>query len=1495
MKSYIKYFKITGVLLLIITVIQVFYVFCIPKIIDINSTVPKIKSLFNEKTGLSLDVLNLKIKTYPDFSLSLEANEAAVFDTDGEIVFQAKNPFFKMQPAALFIKKIKISSISSDNLILNFTRFSDKTFGADVFSYKKSLLPFDMDLNGAGIKIDYYKIFFADKYLHKNVSLEGSTFDLEPLSRKLSKLTTDGKLNVDGKIASFNFNIISRFFISKKLDLKDYSAAGKITNIDLQAFAPYLENLWDIKNAKGVINIFFNSVSGKQSQNVAEITLKCKDISLNPESFEKRLLAKGQTEITLRALVNGENLKIENFNFKSDNVTMHAQGLVEKYNKEKPFLNIAMLIAPSKAENIIDLLPFGLCKEINLIKKYGFSADVSGAFKIIGKLSHPGIYGNAEAQNAHALRGIENTHSALIKMRFEDTVVFTDVNLNTDNNQFFKLTGKSYIYDDDWNIFDISTSEALDIRLVRAILVPVSEIFDFPIGPVPQLTAHSGTGSAKMHIKGKKFKKEDSRIDGYVKIKNGSTELEGINALITKLNLDLIFSQEKINFNAQSFAINGYPSFINGFSDTYGNIALTIGSKEINSAILKQIINTSSALEDVKIAIGSLKDISGNINTQITLKGVIDPQTKDFSKEMQNLEAMGFAILQNNKITLKGFEMPLTKLSGKIDFTEKGAKGKNLKASYGNSNINIDIKSEIFKDNKKPVSELKVSGKSLNANDSIRFILTSDFGKNAGFNTDKFFDLNTLHTLNFKCRLIDDMVDIKSIYADINVIPNKTKDKKMTLSQGKINISGGNANINKLVIQSDGLNINLNGQIKDFIAKNPIYSLTVNGSDISVKTVSLFSGFFPENIKNALSNYKDLSGTMSLNLDITGRGANGFIKFQNLSFKHIKSNIPFYFESLPIKITNTKIVIPQVNAKAGRTSTAPLFFNLDIENYMKIPIIRGSAAIKITPAFIERYVNTKLAHPLKINGDVDLSAEINGSVDSLKIFPTLKINKESDISYLAVNFGDSEFMREIKGEITIRLKEIFINKIEYIKYPSASNNKTYALPMWSLKGRFIQNKKAYYPSSLTIITYRKIPAKLLNFIFKKSLIKSGEFSCNLTYQLLNKQPKIFGNIYLENAKVPLYNTTIKNGRLIANDDKIYVSADGRTEDTNYSLNTEILNYPSFPLRIKTLDIKTKYMDLERLINVFNTWSIEAYMNTSLQTPVEFDISDVIIEKGILNAGKIAYKTCPIENFSADFSLDKNSLLKLTIKDVTMSGGKVNGTIAYDFKSGTVQSSLKVRGIDSNAAAESFFGLKNQITGKLDGNVSLSTFGANDVERLKNLNGKIGFHMEDGSMPKLGSVEYLLRASNLIQSALTALSVNNLIELFKPFKTGIFSKISGVLYVNNGTLKNIAVFSQGKTLSIYLTGDYDIVESEADVIVYGKLGKKTEGLLGPIGNISANTLFSLIPYSKNNSDFERELKKIPDIDYKNQDAKFFRATVYGDINDDKVSTSFKWIK
>ena len=370
---------------------------------------------------------------------------------------------------------------------------------------------------------------------------------------------------------------------------------------------------------------------------------------------------------------------------------------------------------------------------------------------------------------------------------------------------------------------------------------------------------------------------------------------------------------------------------------------------------------------------------------------------------------------------------------------------------------------------------------------------------------------------------------------------------------------------------------------------------------------------------------------------------------------------------------------------------------------------------------------------------------------------------------------------------------------------------------------------------------------------------------------------------------------IKDGKILADKNIVNIETLGSIIETNFSINSKIENSLLLPIQIKNVEINASKINLEKFIETINKWSIDAYTNANLSTKVNMDISDILINKGKLNIKRIEYKTCPMEDFNAIFSFNKNADLNIVAKDFKMTGGNLDSEIIYNFKTGKTTGKFIAKGIDSNGAASSFLGLENQISGKLDGEVTIQTEGLEDIQKVKNLNGQILFKVKDGNMQKLGSLEYLLRASNIIDSGLTTLSVNNFIELFKPFKQGNFSNINGHLNIIQGNIQDIEIFSQGKNMSLYILGKYNIEDINADIEVYGRLGKKIDNILGSIGNLSINTLFSLIPIEKELNLYEKEIQKIPEIEYKNNDVKMFRATVKGNINKNDSASSFKWIK
>ena len=180
--------------------------------------------------------------------------------------------------------------------------------------------------------------------------------------------------------------------------------------------------------------------------------------------------------------------------------------------------------------------------------------------------------------------------------------------------------------------------------------------------------------------------------------------------------------------------------------------------------------------------------------------------------------------------------------------------------------------------------------------------------------------------------------------------------------------------------------------------------------------------------------------------------------------------------------------------------------------------------------------------------------------------------------------------------------------------------------------------------------------------------------------------------------------------------------------------------------------------------------------------------------------------------------------------------------------------------------------------------------------MKTLNAKTTFNVSDGRMPKLGSLEYLLKAGNLLKGGITGVSINSVIDLITPLKTGEFSNISGKLDIKDGIAHDIEIITRGKDLSLFISGNYNFSTSIANMEVLGLLSKKISTMFGPVGNFSLNTLFNVIPgvdLSKDSKVLE-QINKIPGIELSSKAYRKFIAEIKGNINGEDYVTSFKWI-
>lgn len=1494
MKLFCKYIKIFFAMLIFFILTEIFYVFCLPKVINESSLTERAALLFQEKSGMISDIENPEFKTYFDFSISLKADKAMIFNKNNKKVFGAENIFIRLQPFKIIFKELNIKELCSKKAEINISELDEKLLNKLIKRYETKF--FNIRGDKAKIETDGYKIFYYDKSRKKELILEGQTFDIRPTGKGLSALTTDGVFKIGDKTAEFNINILSKFLFRKKFNFKDFSVTGKVTGFELSAFEPYLNCFGKFERASGKADIFFNSSFVDKRTNLSEINIKTTDISINGGDFEHQIKADGESKIKVKFKAFSKTFEVVELSADGEGFSVQGNGKIENYFSDKPYINISILLSPSKAEKILDLLPYGICSEINTIKKSGVEGDISTSIKVIGKFPDLKFFGTAKAENIAVLRGRTVPHKGNIKITFHEEEANIDIYVETPDKEKFFMKGSAQIFDKKPSIFDIKTTDKMSGKLACDILVPVSQIFNFEIGPVAFLDVEKGYGKAKLHINGTK---KVAKLDGKIEIKSAKGRFNDINADL-RTDLNLIFSGTDIFYKAEKATVNGYSAYFNGKTTTLGDVDLKFGIKTADTQAVLNILKTSPLLTETKDSINFVRRASGKVDISLNILGNIPVgQNKNLSREeiienFKKLKTDGKISLKNNTLYLSEFNMPLSGINGITDFTEKSLNAKNLNAYLGNSPVKISINGEIPNNSEGIKAKIDIYGKSVILKDSLNFVLQSGFAEGFMFPKGLVDSLNGKHNLVLTVNALGNKIDIKSLNAKLDFIPTENNLRMVNVFNGNIAVENGNVFINKLEIGKNKSKLKVQGLIEDFYLLKPKYNLNLFGSNLSVNVITDIASSVPDNIGRIIRMCKNYYGFADLNLKITNNGADGHVNFRNFKFRHIKSDVPFNFSYLPIKITNNTITFDNISGITGNTVQSPIFLNAVIKNYMKIPYIKATVAMKPTSAFIERYLNTKLSHPLKVTGDISVNAEINGSFDSLLIEPVIKVNKESDIIYLSSNLGDTEFLRVLDGKIFIKTNKIIVPKMKYTKFQTTTENKTYPITVFEFGGEAVCQGKVYTPQNAFFRTNYNIPAKFLNFIFKKSLIKSGSVFCNLKYTNDFGKGLITGIVEATDIDIPLYNIKVNRGKVNLKNKTGYISADCNLGEIKCKIYSKIINSIKTPVIVQELKIKTGYANLENLLTELNKWSIDAYMNTALQSKVTMKISDFIIENGSIDAKQISYKNLPIKDFSANFSLDNNSLLKMTTNNFDITDGKVLGKISYDIRKGNTEAYLTMKNIDSNSTAEAFLGLNNQINGKLNGEAKISTKGFDDISRLKNLSGNISFSVADGNMPKLGSIEYLLRASNIIYSGLTTLSVNNLIELFKPFKQGSFTGINGELHIENGIINDIEIFSKGAGMSLYINGDYDIENSNANIKIFGKLGKNIDNMIGPVGNLSANTLLKFIPREKETNIYEQEIKKIPEIN-NNKDVKIFRATVEGDINSSNSASSFKWIE
>ncbi len=1498
LRDYIKK-PITKIVIVIVLVFVAFYMmwlFPVEHALNKHFNAKKIETLLNTTSDFDANIDHLSYKTNPDFSVILEVEKIQVQDKVSDII-SAKNLVVEINPFQILINKLNFS-FNAQELNLRITKDKDGTFNI-LKLFTKEKKSFDkFKINKLSFNINNYKIFYLDEKIGTLVKFKGKNLYLSDYQiGKNIGIKTSGKMYVANKVnklienANYDIQFNSKLPIRKNLNHKDFDLNIKINSLNLKpltGFSDYIKTS-DVINIEGLINTDIKTVIDETTQ-IKKVVGKIytQDILLKEKLPENTTYLKEKTVIDIVACLLKDSISIEKIELKNLYNNINITGYIKHLTASKPNLDLKLKFHNEIKSMMYWSIPSEWNFEQNIItkiKKYHPMATLDGEILLTGDYLMPDIVGQITSNNFYVDLPIAKEAKAKLKILFNKKrmSIIGEVTPNKDATVY--VDGSLNIYGEKNSIFTVKAEKNVKLTVVRAILLPIQDLFRLNFGILNHIFIDGGYGTANLEISGTR---KNSIVNGVLNFSNAKASLDGLTVVLENADGNLNFKGKNLDFETTRATTNNSPVKLKGVADLAGNYDIQVSSEQIDTEYILNSLKNSVLLKNILKdfdTLAKIKKIEGAAGLDINVKG----------------STSGKKVLDTNKINYEG-KLKLKK--NKLHLNE-------LPYAIDINSANLSFKNDIIK--------AIVNAKVINSPFNIDVILNDKLHINAISEKFLLIDLMSLADLEKRYSKLISQIKNQSFLkftASYNGDKKEFQKDKFKLnaqllsdgiapfytSQGILSLENSNAKIENLNLNLMDAKIIVDGSINNVFDKKPDYNLDCDLQNFDIASFNNVANYkvISEDIRKILSAYKDYKGKISGKLNFVKSNIKGKLFLNDIGVVHKKMQLPISISNFSVNFNGQTISIPTIH---GMVDDIPVLIKLDILDIFEHPIYDGYITTNLNSSFVNKYINPNLGYPVKLKGEMQFKSYFNGNSNGLKTTSFLNFPVQSDISYMGASLDDKEFEREIKLEMTLFKENLKINKAVFSKYIRSQNGIRSKYPYVTANGAIKLKNDDLEFNNLNIKTQKATNSKIFNILFKKSILKYGKFDCNLNINGTYSHPKILGYINFKNLDMPLYETLIKDIFADFKQNTIDMKVLGEVYDTEIIANAVLKNKTTLPYHIKTLDITADYLDLDNIFNSLSTVSMRTVLNTNSNNTInineKFSQIPVLIDKGIITAKKILIQDFPATDFVAKLSQDTDNILKVSDVNFKLAQGNIKAKGLYNFNTNVLEGNCEVKGVDANQFSQIFLNLKNQIYGNLDGNVSFNTIGTTPLERIENLNGKINFNITEGKMPKLGSLEYLLRAANLIKSGITGFTINNMIDLLNPVKTGDFSLITGNMFLENGKAQNIEISSTGKNLSLYITGEADIVNQNAQMIVLGRLSKKLSTILGPIGNTSLNTLFNFIPgisISENENQIIKELNKIPFLDLPdNKDYRFFQATIDGDLNSEQFVQTFKWVE
>ena len=1267
------------------------YLIGVPVIANNQNFENFVEQNIQKQMGYKIDFINPKLKSGIIPSITFRAEEINIKNPDGTKVFQADNPYLKIQLFPLLRKRIVIRKSGADNLKAQLVYGEDSQFYIGQYLIKTQQNK-DFILQRLSANIGKYNVTLDDKKNNKLLEFDGDFLSLRKYKRnKYVSVTTNTRLHSGNQVSLIDTDIELSLPINKISEDK-ININAKIENLDLADFSSYAYSLTNgkIKELRGLVNYHANTTKTSGHKNIKS-ALKIDKLGIIQHDRASSIYSDYILNIDSDINIINDGVKINSLKILSQDLDAMASGWVYKTKEKFPRLDIKATVNKASGETLLPLFPGeeNLNPDFNFykLKEHMIYGHGTGYMEIKDEANYPNLYGNILLKDVYLKEPIKDApQKGIVKLNFNKHTMNIDVHVMTNKNEWVDVVGSFKLFRD--RVSDIKVKTTKNIELVKAkkVLMPLKDIFKFELGPVPMMNIDAGLGNADFRIAGSKLEPHawgtinfNNAIASFIKINN--MDVKNISGWV-KLN------DEDVTFKANSAYLNGLPVDISGNCDLRGNMSVDVVADGQNSTNLFKIINTSPILKELQGMLKPITFASGKTKVILNIFGHVDRGKEPvFNKD---LFAKGSVEFFNNVMTFFPQKVPASDISGIVNFDKQD----------GNFNINAKLVNSQISTNgviNNKICTANAYSNKFNAGDWWH-IARLFYGKKIphipGINT-----ISTSFSGHYKGAVNLNKFDYSKITAKGKVYSNIGSKSPIIVNNSDFDIRNGHFHISQILGALKGNPFNFQVDVDNIMTEKQIYngSGSMKNFDISVLN-DLKLPEYPQ-----LKDFDEFTGNIDIASKIRNNKLRVFIQPANSSVVYKPKRVKIKFQSGNILFDTDDLNLNKLTAYFGEM---PVFLNGKIKNILSDnPDFNLYVNAKPSQEFFDQFYNSNTVYPIKLKGDVMLVSKLNGPLNRLNAKTDIKLDESSSLYYMGASIGDlinpvNITIDSISGKDWIRL-----NNFKYDKIISSQNGKNNPNTQLKASGniKLLANNNMRF-NNFKIKTENPTDAKIFNILFKKPFMKQGVFNSDVVINGEATNPRILGTLDLTSIDVPIVDASVKDVSFNFKQDNIFVKAKSSILDNKILIDAAVKNKLTPPYIINNINVHFDNLDFDVISDAMQDYDATLYkqkvgVNESTK---EFNPKQIIVKNGTLKANTLKIKNLTAEKLIAHFHINNDAIAKIKDFSVQVAGGEINGNMQYNIIKHHLALNTFMHNTDAQNLADNLFNMKGQLYGNVNG-------------------------------------------------------------------------------------------------------------------------------------------------------------------------------------------------